>query len=42
MQATDLKALYERDFAAWAEETAQLLERHQFDQLDLLNLIEEV
>jgi len=42
MQATYLKALYELDFAAWAEETAQLLERHQFDQLDLLNLIEEV
>ena len=42
MQATDLQALYEHDFAAWAEEIAQLLERHQFDQIDLLNLIEEV
>lgn len=42
MQITDLKALYEHDFAAWAEETAQLLERQQFDQLDLPNLIEEV
>jgi hypothetical protein len=42
MQTTDLKALYEHDFAAWAEETAQLLEQRQFDQLDLLNLIEEV
>lgn len=42
MQITDLNALYEQDFAAWAEETAQLLERQQFDQLDLLNLIEEV
>ena len=42
MQTTDLKALYEQDFAAWAEETAQLLEQQQFDRLDLLNLIEEV
>lgn len=42
MQATDLKALYEHDFAAWAQETAQLLERQQFDKLDLPNLIEEV
>lgn len=42
MQTTDLKALYEQDFAAWAEEIAQLLERRQFDQLDLPNLIEEV
>ena len=42
MQTTDLNALYEQDFAAWAEATAQLLERQQFDQLDLLNLIEEV
>lgn len=42
MQTADLKALYEDDFAAWAEKTAQLLERHQFDQLDLANLIEEV
>lgn len=42
MQTTDLKALYEQDFAAWAEKTAQLLERQQFDQLDLPNLTEEV
>ena len=42
MQTTDLKALYEQDFAAWAEETAQLLERQQFDHLDLPSLIEEV
>ena len=31
MQNTDLNALYEQDFAAWAEETAQLLERQQFE-----------
>ncbi len=42
MQVTDLKTLYDRDFAAWAEETARLLEQRQFDQLDLPNLIEEV
>ncbi len=42
MQTTDLKALYDQDFAAWAEETARLLELGQFDQLDLPNLIEEV
>ena len=42
MQTSDLKALYEQDFAAWAEETAQLLERQQFDHLDLPSLIEEV
>lgn len=42
MLITELKALYDRDFAAWAEETALLLEQRQFDQLDLPNLIEEV
>ncbi len=42
MQAADLKALYEQDFAAWAEKTAQLLEQGQFERLDLPNLIEEV
>ena len=42
MQTTDLKALYEQDFAAWAEQTAQLLEQQQFNRLDLPNLIEEV
>ena len=42
MQTANLQALYEHDFAAWAEETAQLLEQQQFDQLDLPNLIEEV
>ena len=42
MQTTNLKALYEHDFAAWAEETAQILEHEQFERLDLPNLIEEV
>ena len=42
MHPAELKALYERDFAAWAEKTAYLLEHQQFEQLDLPNLIEEV
>ncbi len=42
MQSIDLNTLYGQDFVAWAEEAARLLERQQFDQLDLVNLIEEV
>ena len=42
MQLAELKALYDQDFAVWAEKTAQLLESRQFDLLDLPNLIEEV
>jgi Domain of unknown function DUF29 len=37
-----LQTLYEQDFYAWAEETAQLLQSHQWDAVDLKNLIEEV
>lgn len=33
---------YEIDFAAWADEQARLLEQHEFNELDLANLIEEV
>ena len=34
--------LYETDFVAWAETTAQLLQENQFAEIDLDNLIEEV
>jgi hypothetical protein len=34
--------LYETDFYAWAIEQASLLRQHQWSQLDLLNLIEEI
>lgn len=33
--------LYEADFYAWTIEQASLLRKHQWSQLDLLNLIEE-
>ncbi|GAB4175192.1 MAG: hypothetical protein Fur006_05430 [Coleofasciculaceae cyanobacterium] len=33
--------LYETDFYAWTIEQASLLRKHQWSQLDLLNLIEE-
>lgn len=34
--------LYETDFYAWAQEQASLLRKHQWNQLDLLHLIEEI
>ena len=34
--------LYETDFHAWTIEQASLLSKHQWSQLDLLNLIEEI
>jgi hypothetical protein len=34
--------LYEQDYAAWLETTAQLLRQQQFADLDLVNLVEEV
>jgi hypothetical protein len=34
--------LYERDFAAWARQQAELLRDARFDQLDLEHLIEEI
>ena len=33
---------YDADFVAWAEHMATLLQRQQFDQLDLVNLIDEI
>lgn len=35
-------SLYERDYVAWADEQALLLEQERFDELDLINLVEEV
>ena len=34
--------LYDKDFYAWTQQTAQLLKSHQFDRVDLDHLIEEV
>jgi hypothetical protein len=42
MQVNDLKQLYDLDDAQWLEETVSLLKKHQFQQLDLDNLIEEL
>ncbi|AFZ57031.1 DUF29 domain-containing protein [Anabaena cylindrica FACHB-243] len=39
---TDLKQLYEIDDSQWLEETIKLLKNHQFQELDLDNLIEEL
>lgn len=36
------KRLYETDYTAWADQTAQLLGEHRFDDIDLEALIEEV
>ncbi|SKB14449.1 conserved hypothetical protein [Planktothrix sp. PCC 11201] len=38
----DLKSLYELDDAEWLEETVKLIKNHQFEQLDVENLIEEL
>ena len=42
IKVDDLKQLYELDDAQWLEETVNLLKKHQFQQLDLDNLIEEL
>jgi hypothetical protein len=39
---TNLKQLYEIDDSQWLEETIKLLKNHQFQELDLENLIEEL
>jgi len=36
------KHIYETDFVAWADRMAELLRTKRFDQIDLVNLIEEV
>jgi hypothetical protein len=37
-----LQTLYEQDFYAWVKQTAELLQSHEWDALDLEHLIEEV
>jgi hypothetical protein len=37
-----LQTLYEQDFYAWIQQTAELLQSHQWDALDLEHLIEEM
>ena len=37
-----MQSLYETDFYAWTQEQANLLRHHQWSQLDLPNLIEEI
>jgi hypothetical protein len=38
----NLSLMYQEDFLAWIEGTAQLLRQGKFDELDIENLIEEV
>lgn len=38
----DLKTLYEIDDVEWLQETVKLIKNHQFEQLDVENLIEEL
>ncbi len=38
----DDRRLYDRDYAAWAEQTARLLRDRQFGAVDLENLIDEL
>jgi hypothetical protein len=40
--ASDVKKLYDRDFAAWCEATIAQLKAQQLDELDLEGLIEEI
>ena len=37
-----MQSLYETDFHAWTQEQANLLRHHQWSQLDLPNIIEEI
>lgn len=39
---SSMQNLYETDFYAWTQEQAKLLRNQQWNQLDLLNLIEEI
>ena len=38
----ELKDLYEKDFYAWTQETANALRKQAFNQIDLEHLIEEI
>lgn len=37
-----LVSLYEKDFVAWSDEQALLLEQQRYEEMDLANLVEEV
>ena len=37
-----MPSLYEKDFYAWTQEQAELLRHHNWNKLDLPNLIEEI
>lgn len=37
-----MQNLYEADFYSWTQEQANLLRHHEWNQLDLPNLIEEI
>ncbi len=37
-----VSSLYDKDFYAWTQEQASLLQSRQWSQLDLPNLIEEI
>jgi Domain of unknown function DUF29 len=39
---SQLTTLYETDFSAWLEQTAQLLKEQRFTEIDLENLVEEI
>jgi hypothetical protein len=41
-EALRTNELYEQDFYAWTQEQARLLRERRFDDLDLVNLIDEV
>lgn len=41
-QSTTDVSLYEQDFALWIDDTVAKLKAHEFEQIDLENLIEEV
>ena len=40
--STAVKHSIDEDFAAWADDTAGLIERREFDELDIADLVEEV
>lgn len=42
MGSTSISSLYDTDFLAWVEATAQLLKQGKLSKLDIKNLIEEV
>jgi len=42
IEVNELKQLYDIDDDEWLEQTINLLKNHQFQQLDLDNLIEEL